>query len=54
MSEDRALAAPLSEDRWVPSTAHIVLLTIVVLLTRDMTPLAGPPRRLYISRLLPE
>src|SRR6266478_337791 len=33
MSEDRALAARLSEDRWVPSTAHVVLLMIVVLLT---------------------
>src|SRR6266576_3291982 len=38
MSEDRALAARLSEDRWVPSTAHIVLLMIVVLLTGVVLP----------------
>jgi len=38
MSEDRALAAMLSEDRWVPPTAHIVLLAIVVLLTDVVLP----------------
>jgi len=38
MSADRALAAMLSEDRWVPPTAHIVLLAIVVLLTDVVLP----------------
>src|SRR6267143_1213116 len=38
MSEDRALAAMLSEDRWVPPTAHIVLLAIVLLLTDVVLP----------------
>src|SRR6266446_8870607 len=38
MSEDRALAARLSEDRWVPPTAHVVLLLIVVLLTGVVLP----------------
>src|SRR2546425_3015801 len=38
MSEDRALAAMLSDDRWFPATAHIVLLAIVVLLTGAVLP----------------
>src|SRR6267142_2241774 len=38
MNEDRALAAMLSDDRWFPATAHIVLLAIVVLLTGAVLP----------------
>ena len=38
MREDRALAAMLSDDRWFPATAHIVLLAIVVLLTGAVLP----------------
>ena len=38
MSEDRTLAAMLSDDRWFPAAAHTVLLAIVVLLTGAVLP----------------
>src|SRR5467141_5443523 len=38
MNEDRTLAAMLSDDRWFPATAHLVLLAIVVLLTGAVLP----------------
>jgi len=35
---ERALAMRLSDDRWVPSTAHIVVLAIVLLLVGAALP----------------